>query len=81
MMGGGEETAALSALDRSPPAWVLYYPMPRADFLRVFPNATHIDHRFSAIEAWILREYTPVEPPLIVRYYQLYQRRTAPGRR
>jgi hypothetical protein len=75
LMTHTEEVAALEALESSPPRWLLYLPLSRAEFLRVFPHAAGLDHRFPLIEAWREREYIPVEPPVIVAGYRLYQRR------
>jgi 4-amino-4-deoxy-L-arabinose transferase-like glycosyltransferase len=75
MMTHNEEAAALEALENSPPRWLLYLPLSRAEFLRVFPHAAGLDHQFPLIEAWREREYIPVEPPVIVAGYRLYQRR------
>ena len=47
----------------------------RAEFLRIFPNATQLDHRFPALEAWIEQEYKPLTPPLSLAGYQLYSRK------
>lgn len=75
MMTHNEEAAALEALENSPPRWLLHFPLSRAEFLRVFPHAAGLDHRFPLIEAWREREYVPVEPPVIVAGYRLYERR------
>jgi hypothetical protein len=79
LMTHADETAVLDDLERSPPRWVLYFPIGRAGFLQTFPSATNLDHRFPTIEAWRLREYAPVEPPVDVRGYRLYERRTVPA--
>jgi Dolichyl-phosphate-mannose-protein mannosyltransferase len=75
MMTHNEEAAALEALENSPPRWLLYLPLSRAEFLRVFPHAAGLNHRFPMIEAWREREYVPVEPAVIVAGYRLYERR------
>ena len=75
MMARNEESAVLDSLAASPPKWLLYLPLSRDEFLRVFPHAGNLDHRFPRIEAWRLREYAPVEPPVIVAGYQLYELR------
>lgn len=75
MMTRNEEIAALEALYNSPPRWLLYLPLSRAEFLRVFPHATGLNHRFPMIEGWRRREYVPVDPSVIVGGYQLYERR------
>ena len=75
LMTRDEELAALAALRRSPPKWLLYLPLSRAEFLRVFPHAGQLDHRFPSIEEWRERQYVPVEPPVIVAGYRLYARK------
>lgn len=79
MMTRNEEAGALEALVHSPPRWLLYFPLSRAEFLRVFPHAAGLDHRFPMIEAWRLRDYVPVEPAVIVAGYRLYERRPIPA--
>lgn len=74
MMTGNDEIATLEALHNSPPRWLLYFPLSRAEFLRVFPHAAGLNHRFPMIEAWCRREYVPVDPPVVVGGYQLYER-------
>lgn len=74
LMTRNEEIAALDDLNNSPPRWLLHLPLSRAGFLRVFPHAEGLDHRFPMIEAWRLREYVPATPPVIVSGYQLYER-------
>jgi Dolichyl-phosphate-mannose-protein mannosyltransferase len=75
MMTRNEEVAALEALENSPPKWLLYLGLSRAEFLRVFPHAAGLDPQFPLIEAWREREYIPLEPPVMVAGYRLYQRR------
>jgi 4-amino-4-deoxy-L-arabinose transferase-like glycosyltransferase len=75
MMTRQEELTALDELRANPPPWILYLPVSRAEFLRIFPNAGQLDHRFPALEAWIGREYKPVTPPLSLATYQLYSRK------
>ena len=74
MMTHSEETAALDALENSPPRWLLYLTLSRAEFLRVFPHATDRDHRFRMIDAWSQRDYVPADPPVVVGGYRLYER-------
>lgn len=73
MMASVEERESLAALDRRPPEWVLYLPLTREEFLRVFPNATGLNDRFAAIEQWIEGNYAPAG--VTVEGYQLRQRR------
>jgi hypothetical protein len=74
MMTHSEETAALDALENSPPRWLLYLSLSRTEFLRVFPHATDRDHRFPLIDAWSQRDYVPADPPVVVGGYRLYER-------
>lgn len=78
MMTHNEEAEALAALKNSPPRWMLYLPLSRDEFLRVFPHAAGLDHLFPMIEAWRQQEYVPVEPAVIVTGYRLYERRAIP---
>lgn len=73
MMGAPEERQTLEDLERKPPEWVLYLPLTREEFLRVFPNATGLDDRFAAIESWIAAGYQ--ETGVSVGGYQLRRRR------
>ncbi len=73
MMGAHEERETLADLERRPPEWVLYLPLTREEFLRVFPNATGLDDRFAAIEEWIARGYA--ETGVSVGGYRLRRRR------
>jgi 4-amino-4-deoxy-L-arabinose transferase-like glycosyltransferase len=75
MMTRQEELTALDELRANPPPWILYLPVSRAEFLRIFPNAGQLDHRFPALEAWIEQEYKPLSPPLSLATYQLYSRK------
>jgi 4-amino-4-deoxy-L-arabinose transferase-like glycosyltransferase len=77
MMTRIEEIDALDALKNSPPAWVLYLPVSREEFLRVSPHGTGLNHLFPRIEEWRAREYVPVEPPVVVAGYRLYEGRGA----
>jgi 4-amino-4-deoxy-L-arabinose transferase-like glycosyltransferase len=79
MMTRNEEIGALQSLQKSPPRWLLYLPVSRAEFLRIFPHAVDLDPRFPMIEAWRLREYVPVEPQVIVAGYRLYQHLAGPA--
>jgi hypothetical protein len=72
LMTGQEELSALEELRVQPPAHVLYLPLSRQEFLRVFPHAGRLDHRFRSLEAWILHNYAPLRQPLSIADYQLY---------
>ena len=73
MMTQREELQTLQSLEQRPPEWVLYLPLDREEYLRVFPNAKDLDHHFSGIEQWIARNYTATG--VSVGGYQLRQRR------
>lgn len=73
MMANREERQTLEDLEQRPPQWVLYLPLTREEFLRVFPNATGLTARFSTIEQWIDRYYTATG--VTVEGYQLRRRR------
>jgi hypothetical protein len=75
LMTTDDAESALSDLKKMPPKAVMYREINRDDYLRVFPNAYNLNHRFPDIEDWIAREYVPVEPPVWLRSYRLYQRR------
>jgi hypothetical protein len=75
MMTHNDEAVTLDALQGSPPRWLLHLPLLRAEFLRVFPHGAALDHRFPLIEAWIERDYVPVEPEVLVAGYRLYKHR------
>lgn len=79
MMTSLEERQALADLERQPPQWILWLPLSRAEFLRVFPNGTALDHRFRALEAWIERDYAPVSPEISVGGYSLWSRIRLPA--
>ena len=78
MMGDNEEKAALQQLEKSPPAWILYLPLRREDYLRVFPSAAQSQLHYEAIESWIHAHYAPLDRPLWVSGYQLLTRRREP---
>jgi hypothetical protein len=73
MMAFAEEQQTLADLEQRPPEWVLYLPLTREEFLRVFPNATGLDNRFNAIEHWISEHYAPTGTT--VSGYELRRRR------
>lgn len=77
MMSKAEEQSALESLRRDAPRWILYLPVPREEFLRVFPSAGSLDNRFTELESWIETHYPPVSPPLTVAGYTLRARRDA----
>ena len=76
MMRAQEEAAALTQLQASPPAWVLYSPLSRQEFLRVFPNATSLSERFERLESWVTANYQPeANSPVSVSSYVLLHRK------
>ena len=76
MMAEREEQQTLQGLEERPPEWVLYLPLTREEYLRVFPNAKDLNHQFTGIEAWIARNYAVTG--VSVAGYQLRQRRANP---
>ena len=78
MMAAREEQETLTALEHRPPDWILYLPLTRDEFLRIFPNATGLDSRFTKIEQWIEGNYAPTG--VAVGGYQLRQRRQLANR-
>jgi hypothetical protein len=74
LMTSDDEAAALKDLEKMPPQAIMYLRVARAEYLRVFPNAMNLNHRFPDIEDWIAREYVPVEPPVTIGGYHLYRR-------
>lgn len=73
MMTRDDERSALADLEKAPPRWLLYLPVGREGFLRVFPHGANLDYRFHLIEAFISREYVPAEPAVVVADYRLYR--------
>ncbi len=73
MMKGTEEAEVLSELKARPPRWLLYMPLTREEFLRVFPNARNLNYRFETLESWLEKNYEPVEPEVNVGGYRLWR--------
>ena len=66
----------MDSLRANRPKWVLYQPISREEFLRVFPHATGLDHRFPAIEEYLAGEYEQeAEPPIQFAGYRLLRRK------
>ena len=59
------ETESLVELEARPPEWMLYMQLSREEFLRIFPNGTNLGYRLERLEAWIERNYLPVEGPSV----------------
>jgi 4-amino-4-deoxy-L-arabinose transferase-like glycosyltransferase len=75
MMTGQEEAEALAQLKSQPPQWLLYLPLDRDEFLRVFPHATGLSGHFETLETWLTQNYTPLEQPTVnLGGYRLWQR-------
>jgi hypothetical protein len=79
-MMNNEERVALAGLYQNAPQWVLHLDVDRGDFLRVFPSGDPSTMQYKSIEHWIHERYTPVNPPVIVSGYQLYQANAGPPR-
>ena len=79
MMTRNEESETLAALQSRPPEWLLYLPLSREEFLRVFPNAGAVSSRFENLEAWFAKSYVPLDQPAVnIAGYRLYRRVTRP---
>ena len=75
MMTRQEEAEVLAQLRSQPPQWLLYLPLGREEFLRVFPHATGLSGHFEALETWLTQNYRPVEQPAVnLGGYRLWQR-------
>jgi 4-amino-4-deoxy-L-arabinose transferase-like glycosyltransferase len=75
MMTGQEEAAALAQLQSQPPRWLLYLPLGREEFLRVFPHATTLSGHFETLETWLTQNYRPLQQPAVnLGGYRLWQR-------
>jgi len=73
MMTKDDEAKTLAQLQARPPEWLLYMPLSREEFLRVFPNAGGASARFDALETWLEKNYAPYEdPPLNLSGYRLW---------
>jgi dolichyl-phosphate-mannose-protein mannosyltransferase len=77
MMTAEDERSVLESLNSTPPRWVLHLPLSQEEFLRVFPNATGLNHRFERTESWIEEYYEPLDEPLVVSGYRVLRRKTA----
>jgi hypothetical protein len=75
MMTGADETIVLDDLTRRPPRWVMYLPLTREEFLRLFPSGRAADQTFPRIESWIRERYQPEQPPVNIGGYQLLRRK------
>jgi 4-amino-4-deoxy-L-arabinose transferase-like glycosyltransferase len=74
-----QESEGLAELQARPPEWLLYMQLSREEFLRVFPNGTDLNFRLENLEAWMERNYRPVEGPSVnVGGYRLWRREPAP---
>jgi hypothetical protein len=74
MMGAEDEQSVLADLRAAPPEWVLYLPLSKKEFVRVFPNASELSHRFTRLEQWIEEHYQPLDEPVAVSGYRLLHR-------
>jgi len=65
MMTGEDAGFVLSDLQASPPEWVLYMDLDRAEFERVFPAGKGFDPHYPQLESWIQANYRSAScPPL-----------------
>jgi hypothetical protein len=65
MMPREDADVALSELQVSPPEWVLYLDLERAEFERLFPSGHRLDPHYPELESWIKANYRSADcPPL-----------------
>ena len=69
-----EERSALGDLSARPPEWILFLPLSREEYLRVFPHATKLNERFEGIESWMNQNYKPAQPAVTIAGYSLLRR-------
>ena len=74
MMTAIEERSALGDLSARPPEWILFLPLSREEYLRVFPHATKLNERFEGIESWMNQNYKPAQPAVTIAGYSLLRR-------
>jgi hypothetical protein len=75
MMTRIQESEALRQLQAEPPEWLLFMQPSPKEFLRVFPNGGSLNWHFAELEAWMQRNYRPVEAPAVnVGGYRLWRR-------
>ena len=80
LMTPQDEAVALQQLQSQPPQWLLYMPLDRGEFLRVFPHGAAFDTRFETLETWLQKNYRPSEqPPVNLGGYRLWQRAGSAG--
>jgi hypothetical protein len=75
MMTAADEARVLDDLTRRPPQWVMYLPLTREEFLRVFASGGDADHTFPRVESWIRDRYQPAEPAVEIGGYRLLRRK------
>jgi len=77
MMTPEDARLALSQLQASPPAWVLYLDLDRSAFERLFPAAKGFDPHFPELESWLKANYQPSGAMPVAGYVLL--RRSPPS--
>ncbi|MEP7367334.1 MAG: hypothetical protein ABI972_29085 [Acidobacteriota bacterium] len=76
MMTSIEEREMLSSLRAEPPQWVLYQPISREEFLRVFPHAAGLENKFPLVDEFLAQHYEAAAgPPVQFAGYRLLQRK------
>jgi 4-amino-4-deoxy-L-arabinose transferase-like glycosyltransferase len=73
MMTDREAAMALEDLNRDPPRWILHLDLGHAEFMRIFPYAQGMNHKFPAVEQWIAERYRPVEGGAAPAGYRLLE--------
>ncbi len=79
MMTSADEHLAAEELSEHPPQWILFLPLNREEFLRVWPAGTKLNYHFTELEQWIAENYGPVAESFDVGGYQLLECRGHAG--
>lgn len=77
MMTEREESMAIEDLERNSPRYILHMDLPRSEFMRIFPRAGHLHHKFDRLESWIAKRYEPVAGQPMVAGYRLMHAKDA----
>ena len=76
MMTKDDESQVLDSLRAHPPEWLMYMPLTRDEFLRVFPSGGAYSNRFEDVENWMDTNYEPSEGPSVNLFgYRLMRRK------
>jgi hypothetical protein len=73
MMTPEDEAKVLADLTAHPPEWLMNLPLSQEEFERIFPNSNGVSARYPALEAWLAKNYAPVEnTPVNIGGYRLW---------